>query len=145
MDEFKIEHFERDNPGQSFPWFERVANSRDIGMRLLRRLGLPATTEGVAFLEALDERAQYTPAIDAEDDAFDLRRVLVTHRIPPPVNVLINWNHFEHVDRMRLDDLCRFFDDVWYPSADDIEIFDESCDWCVMVRHFGAVGVVDLR
>ena len=38
--------------------------------------------------------------------------------------------------------VVRWFDDLWYPAADDLEIFDASCSWLVSVAHDGAVGVV---
>ena len=43
MDDFKIEHFERDNPGVKFPWFKKLTDEETtcIRNRLIKKLGLP--------------------------------------------------------------------------------------------------------
>ncbi|WP_234399978.1 hypothetical protein [Campylobacter concisus] len=40
---------------------------------------------------------------------------------------------------MRFDDLSKFFSDIWYPSLNDIEIFDINLNWIISVRHYGAI------
>ena len=42
---------------------------------------------------------------------------------------------------MRLDELSRRFDDIWFEVSDDIEIFDDTYSWYLGVSHDGAVGV----
>ena len=42
-------------------------------------------------------------------------------------------------------DVADFFDYIWYPSADDIILFDESYKVCFMVRHDGAVYQFDKK
>jgi len=37
------------------------------------------------------------------------------------------------------DDLFKFFSDIWYPSLDDIEIFDINLNWIISVRHYGDI------
>ncbi len=38
-----------------------------------------------------------------------------------------------------------FFSDIWYPSLDDIEIFDLNLNWIVSVRHYGGIYYVKLQ
>lgn len=43
---------------------------------------------------------------------------------------------------MKLDDLNKYFYDIWYPVAEDIEIFDRECNWMILISHDGDVGYI---
>ncbi|EKO31739.1 hypothetical protein LEP1GSC179_0008 [Leptospira santarosai str. MOR084] len=45
---------------------------------------------------------------------------------------------------MYLIDLINNFDDIWYPSVDDIDIIDMSISWILSVSHFGEIKLIDL-
>jgi hypothetical protein len=36
--------------------------------------------------------------------------------------------------------VAHYFSDLWYPGADDIDLFDASVSWVVAIRHDGAVS-----
>ncbi len=38
--------------------------------------------------------------------------------------------------------MSRWFDDIWYPASDDIDLFDSTLDWILSVSHS---GLIDLR
>ena len=44
-----------------------------------------------------------------------------------------------------MKDLNKHFYDVWYPSSDDIELFDDTLDWIIFVRHYGGVQLLALN
>ena len=58
--------------------------------------------------------------------------------------VFINWYRLDQVDELRTSDVFRYFHDLWYPELDDIEIFDDSLNWFVIVTHYGQVRFLEL-
>ncbi|MEX0599721.1 MAG: hypothetical protein WD205_03690, partial [Rhodothermales bacterium] len=77
-------------------------------------------------------------------NAVDLRisDILKECGIHPATKVYVNWDRFEEVDRMALDDLDDFFHYIWYPSSDDIDVFDDDLEWILSVTHGGSVMIL---
>jgi hypothetical protein len=59
--------------------------------------------------------------------------------------VLLNWGHWEEMDRMNCGVVVEHFDFLWYPKADDLDILDEELRWIVSVDHDGWIYSADLR
>jgi hypothetical protein len=59
------------------------------------------------------------PDMNAEDDSYSMQTITNQLNISSGESVYINWYRFNNIDEMRLDDLERYFDDIWYPGADD--------------------------
>ena len=70
---------------------------------------------------------------------FDLNALFSALDIATPNEICINFNKFESIDILHFDDLSKFFSDIWYPSLDDIEIFDINLSFIFSVRHYGAI------
>lgn len=145
MDSVKIENFSREKPGFEFPRFTSLTPNDCAQFRstIAERLGLTAHSEPLKLLETLQARAKYLSGVNAEQ-GFDLSSVITELGVTPDAHVLVNWYRFDQIDRIALSDISEHFDDIWYPGSDDIEIFDESIDWLVLVRHDGVVGAVNL-
>ena len=69
----------------------------------------------------------------------------VSSATQPAATVYINWRHFESLDEMAFVALAKYFDDIWYAGADDIDIFDDTLSWVLSVRHDGEVRALKLR
>ena len=76
---------------------------------------------------------------NADEVNFDLKVVFNKLDIATPNEICINFNKFESIDILRFDDLFKFFSDIWYPSLDDIEMFDINLSFIISVRHYGAI------
>ena len=76
---------------------------------------------------------------NADEANFDLNALFSELDIATPNEICINFNKFESIDILRFDDLFKFFSDIWYPSLDDIEIFDINLNWIISVRHYGDI------
>lgn len=76
---------------------------------------------------------------NADEANFDLNALFSELDIATPNEICINFNKFESIDILRFDDLFKFFSDIWYPSLDDIEIFDINLSFIFSVRHYGAI------
>lgn len=146
MDEFKLKHFAEEHPGKQLPVqrgsHEEVATVRAL---LLRRLGLPDATDGLALVETVEARSVPVEDHDASRNDFDLARLLVDLvGINLDDDVFLNWYRFDQLDRMRAVELAQFFDDVWYPSADDLDVIDPRCRWILSVSHHGGIRILRL-
>ena len=146
VESFKIDHFVRCNDGTSFPDYESLTSRecKEIRSALEAKLGLPPDSAGVVLVSRLADAEESCPGVNAEDDLFDLHEFVTSIDINPVGDVLINWYRFDKIDRMMFADLAEFFDDIWYPSSDDIDIFDSTLQWVLSVSHSGHVRYVKL-
>lgn len=146
MEHFKIEHFERDNLNQRFPAFKSLQEkeSSDIRGRLSQKVGISEDADSLILLNRLYEIAQPVEHLDATAADFNLASVLEHESLKPEEDVYINWYRFDNVDRISLKDLTEYWDDIWYPAADDVEVFDDSLKWMLFIHHSGDVSILRL-
>jgi hypothetical protein len=55
----------------------------------------------------------------------------------------INWMHFDVVDKMKTVDFIKYFEYIWYPSSDDIDVIDENLNWIMLIDHEGGVRLLN--
>ena len=79
--------------------------------------------------------------VDLNSEQFELRTLFDDLRIVPESNVFLNWYRFDDVDEIAFDDLADYFEDIWYPSSDDIDILDASYRWMLSVSHGGQASI----
>lgn len=146
MHDLKRKNFEEAHSGIPFPQIVTLGNeeTRQLRSRIAQRLGCPAD-DGLTLVSGLAARSVLVEGANAESEGFKLLGILWTLRIrPEQPMVYVNWYRFDQIDRLTLEDLAEYFGDLWYPSSDDIDIFDDSCDWIVSVGHSGDVRLVQL-
>jgi hypothetical protein len=146
MDVFKIEHFINTNNGAPFSWYHTLTLTESANLRekLRARLGLKATASDIEIVSALAARRRLVVGVSAVDREFNFIDIARAVSIGPNDIVYINWYRFDEVDQMRLADLGQYFDDVWYPSSDDIDVLDQDLSCAISVSHEGRVYTVDL-
>jgi hypothetical protein len=144
MDPTKIDNFVASHPNLSFPKFRPLAAEECESLRtnLANKLGIPPTSSGLEVLKSLESFARKVPNVQPSDDNFSPTSLLL--RVQSEPQVFINWSRFEHIDEMSAADFGSSFHDLWYPSSDDIEVFDKTLKWILMVRHYDAVESVQL-
>ena len=91
------------------------------------------------FFEKEEQELVLLDDINAENEDFDWNKVFNSIGIPVPNEVFINFERFNSIDVFLFKDFCKYFGNIWYPAADDIEVFDASFNWIVSVKHYGAV------
>jgi hypothetical protein len=138
MDDFKLLNFRRSHPGVTPPALHRLEANEAVELfrKLKQRFDVEAD-EKLAVLEELLEGASPIDGGEPGEDAFDMQAVLALASVAPDATLFINWDRFETVDRVSAADLTRYFTDIWYPGADDIEVFDQTCNWVLFVPHSG--------
>ena len=141
MNPAKIRNFENEHLGRQFPWFQNLNafETRQIRETLVRAFGAQEVNAPVDLVTFLDDKAHVVNEVNADADSFSLLDILRRLGISPQPEIFINWYRFDQIDRMKLDDLADFFQNIWYPSADDVDIFDSTLSWIVSVTHSGTV------
>jgi len=142
MQSFKIDNFVRENPGVPPPRFHSLTDSEGSALveRLLANVGPPqGTTQEV--MRWLSEQATPLTEVDLDQYEVALPELLRRAGIKPCPVLYVQWSALRDIDRFESEELARHFYDVWYPSADDIEIFDDTLAWLMFVRHYGGVAV----
>jgi hypothetical protein len=139
MDAIKIENFHRANPDAVFPQFAPVSDDECLNLRaaIADQIGLKRESEPIQVLNALWARATVLRDINASHG-------LPFHKLVPDAEadsrVFVNWYRFNDVDQFVTIDLETYFNDLWYPASDDIEDFNRTLRWFLLVRHDGQVG-----
>lgn len=94
------------------------------------------------FISELYNKQRYIEDVNAREN-FSLKTVLNNLCIYPNSKIYVNWYHFDDVNMFNYDDFNIYFYDIWYESSDDIDIFDESIDWILSIRHDGSVSIIN--
>lgn len=142
MEAFKIVLFEQAHAGAFLVYRSLApAEGHALQARVASRFGLPApaTSTATAFAAALTARQTYYLEVNAQQE-FALRSLFPALGIAPQPELLLNWARLEKIDTFQTTDVVQYFNDLWYPGADDIDLFDASLSWIVSIRHDGVVS-----
>jgi hypothetical protein len=144
MDPIKIKNFGREYPGKQFPIYKTLSNvdAQKIKEIVATKLNMPENSSSLKLVNALEKKSSLIPGADAESDNFNLKSTLSKVGISPNEHVFLNWYRFDRIDEIGLDDLSAYFDDIWYPAADYIDVFDNSLSWIVSIGYSGEVMVI---
>lgn len=135
MDQIKLENFRKEY-GFDMPVIRSLLPGECLKIRenLLHKFSLQNIDE---FFKI--DKFSRLDGFSADKENFDLKAVFGKLNIATPNEICINFNKFESIDILRFDDLSKFFSDIWYPSLDDIEIFDINLSFIISVRHYGDI------
>ena len=135
MDQIKLENFRKEH-GFEMPIIRSLSAGECLEIRenLLHKFSLDDIDE---FFKI--DKFSKLDGFDADEVNFDLKTAFGELGIATPNEICINFNKFESIDILRFDDLFKFFSDIWYPSLDDIEIFDINLSFIFSVRHYGVI------
>ena len=135
MDQIKLENFRKEH-GFDMPIIRSLSAGECLKIRenLLYKFSLDDIDE---FFKI--DKFSRLDGFNADEENFDLKAVFNKLGIAMPNEICINFNKFESIDILRFDNLFKFISDIWYPSLDDIEIFDINLSFIFSVRHYGAI------
>lgn len=142
MEAFKIALFEQQHIGP-FPSFRTLPleECQQWRERLADRLGLSAVGTALEFACDLASRQACVPEANALE-GFALLPTLTALSITPAPELFLNWTRFEAVDAFATADVAYYFDDLWFPTTDDLDVFDASARWLLSVRHDEVVSFI---
>ena len=144
MDRHKIDNFKRANPGSAFPRFRQLTEDERDGVKALvsKALRVPILGDVDELLRVIHGSTSiYTDRVP-KAGGLPPGAPLARFGVSAGSQILINWHRFDAIDEMSLGDLELYFDDIWYPGADDIEVFDHTCAWFLLVSHDGLIDLV---
>ena len=135
MDQIKLENFRKEY-GFEMPIIRSLSLDECLKIRenLLHKFSLDDIDE---FFKI--DKFSRLDGFNADEENFDFKAVFRKLNIATPNEICINFNKFESIDILRFEDFSKFFSDIWYPSLDDIEIFDINLNWIISVRHYGLI------
>ena len=135
MDQIKLENFRKEY-GIKMPIIRSLSLGECLKLRekLLHKFSLNNIDE---FFKI--DKFNRLDGFNADKENFDIKAVFSELEFATPNEICINFNKFESIDILRFVDLCKFFSDIWYPSLNDIEIFDINLSFIVSVRHYGTI------
>jgi hypothetical protein len=141
MDTFKIELFKKENPLLDFPQIIALDQNDMLCVRqnISQKLNININLTGKELLNLIVKSCRSVPNYNACTIGFLLSDVLKNLEIVPKNKVYINWYQFDKIDILSFNDIDKYFDYIWFPSSDDIEIFDDTYDWMLSIRHDGHI------
>ena len=141
MDQIKLENFRKEY-GFEMPIVRSLSLDECLKIRenLLHKFSLDNIDEFFMI-----DKFSRLDGFSADEANFDFKALFNKLNIATPNEICINFNKFESIDILRFDDLFKFFSDIWYPSLDDIEIFDINLSFIFSVRHYGGIYYVKLQ
>ena len=143
MEKFKLENFKKEY-GFKMPLVKTMSfdECRIIRESILLKFNIDKLDN---FFIIEEENFIKIENVNAEDKNLDWFKLLNHINIPIPHEIYINFNRFDKVDVIHFKDFDKYFSDIWYPSSDDIEIFDITNNWFVSVRHYGAIYYMKIK
>ena len=144
MEHFKLEIFQNEKPGSSFPWFRSLSADEMwiIRQQLATASKLPGNVTSLTLTKRIAELSSRCSDLNAEDEHFRLETVFQRLKINQPQMIYVNWYRYDKVDEMRFAEVADCFDYIWYPGSDDIDFFDATLSWVVSIDHAGYVSAV---
>lgn len=145
MEALKRTHFQASHPGVAFPDVSTLSHesAENLRTRLAARLGCDCAN-GLTLVKTLAGRATVVEGVNAQSEDFRLLQTLWTLQLRPKETVYLNWYRFDSIDIISLEDLAQYFQDLWYPSSDDLDVFDDTLDWVLSIGHSGDLSIARL-
>lgn len=142
MESFKIELFEKENPSRKFPSFSSLDAEGTARVRqcFSQKLNVDEGIDGKALFALLSEQVEAVKGFNANTDSFNIEEVFRHLDIVPNEIISINWQHYDDIDTMSYKDLSTYFEYIWFPGPDDIDVFDDTCGWILSINHEGYIS-----
>lgn len=147
MDKLKIDNFSKTYPGVDFPRYISLdaAEAKKFRFMIAEKLKLDNCPDSLALVKKVDSLGELWKGRSAEEKSFNISQILSASGLNKPEYVYVNWYRYDDIDKLRLNDFDRYFEDIWYPDVDDIDVFDDSVTWILSVAHSGCIKLLKLQ
>lgn len=144
MDRFKFEIFKKENP--KTPMFEVVPLTLDkiqiIQKKLFQLLNIEDNN-----IQELEKRIYQIANVlipSIPENNFSIKELFYNLNVESNF-LYVTWDSFKTIDRFKLTDFCQWFEYIWYPSSDDIDIFNDDLTWILQVYHYETIALAQLE
>jgi len=146
MQEYKIENYEKEHGLGTFFPFRHLTHEESVFLRdnLRNRLKLSQDTSVQNMAQLIYDKSVPIEGVDAQNDGFNLQDVVNRLEIKLPEKIYLNWYLYDDIDEIRASDLLDKFNDIWYPSADDLDLIDPQMNWILVIHHYGMISFLSL-
>jgi hypothetical protein len=146
MQTFKIENYEQEHGLGTFVSFRHLTDGETNIMKedLRKCLKLRKDISPSDMVQTIYNRSIPVDGVNAEDEAFDLSKLLYQLEFGLSEITYLNWHHYDDVDALQTKDILTTFHDIWYPSADDLDLVDSNMQWVLCIHHSGTVRALSL-
>ena len=133
MDNFKIDNWEG-----KIPKIQSIEKNKILELR--KKLNLKF------FFKENDENDNFFNKIkqfeiflgNTDNDLFEIIKRICPY-IEKNTFIYIDWNGFNDIDKVKLEDFINNLDNFWYSNSDDISIFDDNCEWIINIYHYSEI------
>ena len=140
MDSFKIKLYEQEY-NKPFPSFKHLT-IRECEVIKKKFFFDFQVANDLKLVNEIRRNEIYINNFDANNEQdFNIKKIFQHLDKDVTFKVYINWFRFDNIDQMKFNDFSTYFYDIWFPSVDDIDLFDESYSWIVSIRHDGMIYV----
>jgi hypothetical protein len=146
MDEIKAINFKMEFPNKDFPKYRSLSleECHDILFRIKNELSMAQDIDPLDLVIQIKNNSTLVPIKNnAQDEKFNLEELFRKLNITYQKYVLLNWNRFDQVDEIKFKDLSKYFNYIWYPGADDLDIFDQTFKWILSISHSSEVSLIE--
>lgn len=146
MQQIKIDNFV-EYYKRTFPPFKELSEDecKELRNRIATRLKALSAFDSLDLVRLLAEQeGRHLQPLPLDGDV-GFQEVILEGGIEPRGLVYLNWYRYDDIDQISFDELNKYFFDIWYPSSDDLDIFDESLDWILSISHNGEAKLITLR
>jgi hypothetical protein len=147
MQAFKIENYEREHGFGTFVPFRHLSEgeSKSIKEAVAKYLRLPQGISVSNMVKAIQDKSIPVDGVNAEEVDFSLRKVLDRLRFDLSEVTYLNWYRYDDIDEIRTEDILAKFDEIWYPSADDLDLIDSNMKWLLSIHHSGTIRALNFE
>lgn len=149
MDKIKIDNFVLEKKNIEFPFWRELTNNEcaNIKKELIKKLRLPPLISDLNLMKTINHLGKFKTCLNVDTNSFENERIILMNNLPLTDNPLIylNWYRMNRIDQMYLRDFINYYEYIWYPSAEDIDIIDSNISWIFSISHSGAIQLVELE
>jgi hypothetical protein len=139
----RMELYKRENPNVIFPDFQEIPSEecKSLSLEISKKF-LNEAFSGLDLLTQLFKKAVRIENVNAASECFSLIETLQKQEITFTETGYIDWYRLDRTTKMRIQDISSCFEYLYFPSADDIQIFDSSISWLMFIEHDGEVYIL---
>lgn len=136
MENFKKELFRKEY-NTDFPFYDELKTEECI--KIKEDIENKYQIQDRYFDKDLSKMQIFFDKLNAEDENFNFLNLIKELNLKEDNNIYVTWNSFVDIDKFSIKDFCKYFDDIWYPVADDIDVLNQDLSWIISIRHDGGI------
>ena len=137
MDRLKVENIKSDYG--FLPDYRAIENSEVE--KIVCKLREKYCVEELENMRLLAEILKNSVSVSRANDDFNLEILLENIGIESVKEIMITWDGFKEIDKIRVKEFNYYFFDLWYEGIDNIALVDISCSWMMFILRNGDIRV----